>query len=214
MKIIAAIIGMGIGEKHLEAIDKYRNSKVKIICEFNKDKIIKLKKYPKIDFTTNEDDIFNDKEINLVSIASYDQFHYEQIKKCFKYKKNIIVEKPICENAIQLKEIKKLVEKNPDIKITSNLVLRVNNLFKIFKKKLSFPNVFYIEADYIWGRRNKLFGWRSQSEDYSLIKGAGIHLIDLINWMIELRPLTVSAYGNKINTKKTKFKRDFHFNDF
>ena len=28
--------------------------------------IIKLKKYPKIDFTTNEDDIFNDKEINLV----------------------------------------------------------------------------------------------------------------------------------------------------
>ena len=34
----------GIGEKHLEAIDKYRNSKVKIICEFNKDKIIKLKK--------------------------------------------------------------------------------------------------------------------------------------------------------------------------
>ena len=114
----------------------------------------------------------------------------------------------MCENAIQLKEIKKLVEKNPDIKITSNLVLRVNNLFKIFKKKLSFPNVFYIEADYIWGRRNKLFGWRSQSEDYSLIKGAGIHLIDLINWMIELRPLTVSAYGNKINTKQTKFKKE------
>ena len=43
-----------------------------------------------------------------------------------------------------------------------------------------------------------------KSEDYSLIKGAGIHLIDLINWMIKLRPLTVSAYGNKINTKQIK----------
>ena len=209
MKIVAAIIGMGIGEKHLEAINNYKNSKVKTICEFNKNKNIKLKKkYPKIKFTDNENDIFSDKEINLVSIASYDQFHYDQINKCFKNKKNIIVEKPICQNFLQLKKITKLIEKNPNIKITSNLVLRVNTLFKIFKKKLKLPNVFYIEADYIWGRRNKLFGWRSKSEGYSLIKGAGIHLIDLINWMTKQRPLTVSAFGNTINTKKSKFKKE------
>ena len=149
----------------------------------------------------------------MVSIASYDQFHYDQIKKCFKYKKNIIVEKPICQNFLQLKKITKLIEKNPNIKITSNLVLRVNTLFRIFKK-LSLPNVFYIEADYIWGRRNKLFGWRSKSEGYSLIKGAGIHLIDLINWMTKQRPLTVSAFGNTINTKKSNLKRELYINDF
>ena len=40
MKIVAAIIGMGIGQKHLEAIDNYKNSTVKIICEKKK---IKLK---------------------------------------------------------------------------------------------------------------------------------------------------------------------------
>ena len=33
MKINAAIIGTGIGEKHLEAIDGYRRSEVKIICD-------------------------------------------------------------------------------------------------------------------------------------------------------------------------------------
>ena len=38
MKIIAAIIGMGIGEKHIEAIDNYKFSKVLIICEKNKKK--------------------------------------------------------------------------------------------------------------------------------------------------------------------------------
>ena len=42
MKIKAAIIGMGIGEKHLNAIDKYRGCKVKIICEKNKKKLKKL----------------------------------------------------------------------------------------------------------------------------------------------------------------------------
>ena len=44
MRIVAAIIGMGIGQKHLEAIENYKNSVVKIICEKNKNKIRLLKK--------------------------------------------------------------------------------------------------------------------------------------------------------------------------
>ena len=44
MKIIAAVIGMGIGEKHLIAIDGFLGSTVKIICEKNKKKIKILKK--------------------------------------------------------------------------------------------------------------------------------------------------------------------------
>jgi len=44
MKIKAAIIGMGIGSMHLEAIENYKGSKVKIICEKNKKKLNILKK--------------------------------------------------------------------------------------------------------------------------------------------------------------------------
>ena len=42
--IKAAIIGSGIGLKHFEAINGYKNSKVKTICEFNKIKFKELKK--------------------------------------------------------------------------------------------------------------------------------------------------------------------------
>ena len=44
MKVIAAVIGMGIGQKHLDAIDNYKKSFVKIICEKNVKKIRFLKK--------------------------------------------------------------------------------------------------------------------------------------------------------------------------
>ena len=44
MEIIAAVIGMGIGQKHLEAIENYKKSFVKIICEKNEKKIKNLKK--------------------------------------------------------------------------------------------------------------------------------------------------------------------------
>jgi predicted dehydrogenase len=37
-KIKAGIIGFGIGQKHFEAIQNYKNSEVKIICEKNLNK--------------------------------------------------------------------------------------------------------------------------------------------------------------------------------
>ena len=80
MKIIAGIIGMGIGQKHLEAIDKYKGSIVKTICEKNEKKIKLLKKkYSDKIITRNENDIFLDKNINLISIASYDNYHYNEL---------------------------------------------------------------------------------------------------------------------------------------
>ena len=55
MKMIAAIIGMGIGQKHLDAIENYKKSFVKIICEKNEKKIKFLqKKYPDKIITKNE----------------------------------------------------------------------------------------------------------------------------------------------------------------
>ena len=71
----------------------------------------------------------------MVSIASYDHDHYRQIVKSIKTNKNIIVEKPMCLNLSQLKKIYKLLKKKKKIKMTSNLVLRVNSLFETLKKK-------------------------------------------------------------------------------
>ena len=209
MKIVAGVIGTGIGQKHLEAIENYKNSKVKIICELDKKKTLILKKrYPTKIITNNENFIFNDKDINLVSIASYDNYHYKQIIKGLNKNKNLIIEKPMCLNFKQLRKIYFLLNKKKNLKITSNLVLRVNSLFNYFKKATNNKNIYYIEADYIWGRKHKLFGWRSKVREYSVIYGAAIHMIDLIMWMTESKPIKVSAYGNDKATKNSKFKKN------
>ena len=208
MKINAAVIGSGIGIKHLEAIDKYKKSKVSVLCEKDKSKILFLKKkYPDIKIVSTENAIFQDKSINLVSIASYDNYHFSQILKCIKYNKNIIVEKPMCLTLPQLKKIIFLTKKKPKIQITSNLVLRVNSLFSTLKKKIDPKKVFYIEADYIWGRIHKLYEWRSKVKNYSLTLGAGIHVIDLAMWLLNNKPISVQAHGNNLGTKNSKFKK-------
>ena len=115
MKIKAAVIGTGIGLKHFEAIENYKNSKVEVICETNKKKINYLKKkFPNKIVTSDENDIFKNKKINLVSIASYDNDHYSQIIKSIRSNKNIIVEKPMCLNLLQLKKIYKLIKKKKE----------------------------------------------------------------------------------------------------
>ncbi len=207
MKIVAAVIGTGIGEKHLEAIDGFIGSKVKIICEKNQKKIkILKKKYPDKIVTSNEEVIFNDKQINLVSLASYDNYHYSQILKCFKYNKNIIVEKPMCLTLEELKKIKSISKKSK-VKIISNLVLRENELFKDFKKKINKKKIYYIEAAYIWGRPKKLFEWRSKIKNYSIILGAAIHMVDLIMWFLEDKPKYVTSFGTDKFTQGTSFTK-------
>ncbi len=209
MKINAAIIGSGVGLRHLEAIENYRGSNVKMICEFDKSKIFFLKKkFPKIKITSNFNNVIKDKSINLLSIASYDQYHYSQIIKGIKNKKNLIIEKPMCLKIKELKKIRKTLNKNKNIKIISNLVLRTEPIFQYIKKNINKSNLFYIEADYIWGRLHKLTnGWRTKTKDYSLILGAAIHMIDLIMWFLNDKPKKVFATGNKILTSKTKFNK-------
>ena len=206
--IKAAIIGSGIGMKHFEAIDHYRNSVVKVICEKDKTKIKSLKKkFRDIDIVSDEKKIFLDKNINLVSIASYDDDHFDQIVKCIKNNKHIIVEKPMCLKVNQLLKIKNLIRKKPNIKIISNLVLRTNSLFLKFKNDINYKDIFYIEADYVWGRKEKLYQWRSKIKDYSVTLGAAIHVIDLVMWFTKKKPINVTSFGNNIATKNTSFKK-------
>ena len=208
-KINVAIIGLGVGLKHIQAYLTCKDINSIGIYDFDKKKIkMIIKDYPFLKVYKNENEIFKDKSIEIVSIASYDNYHYKQILKCFEYKKNFIVEKPLCENAKQLKKIISLSKKYPDIKFTSNLPLRTEDIFIFFKKKIKSLNPYYIEADYLWGRSYKLFEWRSKLKSYSIINGAAVHVIDLVLWLLDKTPTHVKTISNKISTKNSKFKKN------
>ena len=209
-KIYSAVIGLGVGMKHFDTIRKNKNCEVKMVCDKNT-KILKdlKKKYKNIHFTSDDNEIFKNKEINLVSIASYDDDHFDQVIKSLKNNKHVIVEKPICLNYAELKKISKILKKKNSLRLTSNLVLRTEPIFKEIKKTISkknFGNISIIEADYIWARPWKLEGWRSRIKEYSIIHGAAIHMIDLVNWLLDKRPSEVIALGSK-NMNLRKYKK-------
>ncbi len=210
-KINAACIGLGFGMTHAKVFKK--NKHVNLINVSDID--LKKKNYSKIlntKFIENENEVFKNKKINLVSIATYDNFHYTQIIKGIKSKKNLFIEKPLCQSMTQFKNIKKCLRKN-NIKLSSNFVLRHHPKFKrvkeIIEKKI-IGKIYSIEGEYNYGRLEKLnSGWRGKIPFYSIVQGGGIHIIDLMNWFTNSFPIKAISAANKIITKNSKFR----FND-
>ena len=126
----------------------------------------------------------------------------------------------MCQRFSQLNHIYRFYKKNNYKNlITSNLVLRSADLFNKIKTKIKngeFGEIFYFEADYLYGRISKLRkGWRGSDKNYSVTLGGGIHLIDLMIAFFNQIPDSVQSYGNKIATKKDKFSfKDFCQSNF
>ena len=68
------------------------------------------------------------------------------------------------------------------------MVLRSCPLFIKIRQKIeekTMGEIYYLEADYLWGRKQKLIsGWRAEADFYSIIHGAAVHMIDLAVWLI------------------------------
>ncbi len=211
-QIRCGVIGLGIGEAHAASCVNNPGAHLQKICDFDHEKARNLAKKYNCRIAAHADDIINDPEIDLVIIASYDSYHFEQAGRAIANGKDVYIEKPAVCTADQAKQLRGLIKKHSR-SISSNLVLRTCPLFQNLKEEIqsgSFKDVYYIQAAYLWGRVYKILdGWRKEDPGYSIIAGAAVHLVDLICWLTGKLPDRVSACGNRLATGgKT------HFDDF
>ncbi len=207
----AAVIGLGVGERHISGYELEKRCKVIKLCDFDEKKLFQVgKKYPKYKLTTNSNEVLDDPEVDIVSIASYDNTHAEQVIRAVNSGKHVFVEKPLCLYYDEFVSIVEALSKNPKVKLSSNFVLRKSPQFISVKKEIDskkFGTLYYLEADYNYGRLHKLTnGWRGRIPFYSVSHGGAIHMIDLIKWLSGKKINKVMAIGNNIATKNTIFR--------
>lgn len=208
MKLQTAVIGLGVGQAHLETYLSHPNCEVVAVCDLDQSKLDQIKqKYPQIKiFSTDANKILTHPQINLVSIATYDDQHYTQVLKAIEYDKHIFVEKPLCNTLEEARKIKAALNLKPQLKLCSNLIMRKYPRFEFLKEKIQsgeFGQTYMIEGDYNYGRIHKILsGWRGNLDFYSIVYGGGIHLIDLFLWLTGDLVDEVVAYGSKLATKQ------------
>jgi len=214
-KLKIGIIGLGVGRNHLSVFNSHPQCKVIVACDFSENRLSAIRKFhPDIKVTKKAAVVLQDPLVDMVSIASYDEFHFDQVMQAIQHGKDVFVEKPLCLHRNEAISIKQILEENPDIQLSSNFNLRSCPLFIWVKEAINsgeMGDIFYLEGDYLWGRIQKLVnGWRKEMEFYSIIHGAAVHMIDLIMWLTEMKPVEVQCYGNQIPTADSGLK----YNDF
>ena len=208
--INTGVIGLGVGMRHADIYKRNKKCKLVFLCDLRKkfNAISKIKY--KCDFSTNAQKVLFNDDINLVSIASFDNYHGKQIISSIKNQKHIFVEKPLCQTHKEYKTIKRYLKKRKKIKISSNFVLRTYPKFKkIYDlvKKNKIGKIYHIEGEYNYGRIHKITkGWRGKIPFYSVTQGGGIHIIDLFMWILDSKVVNVVAVGNNLMTNNTSFR--------
>jgi predicted dehydrogenase len=175
--------------------------------------------YPSIQYVSDSKEIFADKEINAIIIATPINTHYKLVKKALLSKKHVFVEKPISTNLSEAEELIKIAKKN-------NLLLFVGHIFifnEIFKKLIQISNRENItHLNFLW---NKLGTFDEDiflnlvSHDLSIIlalfgKPKKIKLInkfgviskcDIVTLILELpNKITCQIHVNRCSSHKQK----------
>ncbi len=210
-KIRVGVIGLGVGMKHVRAFESHPDCEMVAACDFSDDKLDIAKQHnTSLHVTKEAGEILDDPNIEVVSIASYDNYHFDQIVRALSNGKHVFVEKPLCMNFLEAVQIKKFLKENPDLQLSSNLNLRSCPRFIALRDEVSsgrMGDLFHVEGDYFWGRKKKLTeGWRKDMSFYSIVYGASVHMIDLILWITGEHPVEVQGYGNKIATAESSFR--------
>lgn len=216
----AAVIGLGVGEHHAVALTQDQRVRLTDIAELDQKKFSKFSEaHAGLSLRhRSAEDIIADEGIDFLSIASFDEAHFDQVMGGLKSGKHIFVEKPLCQTQEQLGEIYRAWNKSKR-GLSSNLLLRQAPLYVWLRDLIvrgELGEIYAFDGDYLYGRLPKIVeGWRSETQNYSVMEGGGIHIIDLMLGLCGVLPSHVQSAANKIVTRDMPFRyHDFHSSVF
>ncbi len=199
------LLGLGrVVEKRVAEVflKELRNAKIKNIFDKDKKKIKKFKKIFNCKSNKNLKEFLNTK-YDFVYIATESGNHYKDIKKCFDYNQNVIVEKPPVLKVNQLKELNKIA-KNKKVKFYSIYQNRLNKSVKFLKsflKNINKNKIIFSTLNLSWSREQSYYrDWHGNWKmDGGVASQQGIHYIDILCYLFGPPIKCISHISNKSN---------------
>lgn len=209
-RLRAGIIGLGVGEAHVRSYQAIEGVEVSAICDIDPARLEEIgDRYGVESRHTDFRAVTEHPDIDVVSICSYDDAHAEQLLSAFRHGKHVMVEKPVVLHRHEAEQVYRAFCDSKK-KITSNLILRQSPRFREVKRMIddgAFGDIFYVEGDYLHQILWKITqGWRGRMNFYCTFYGGGIHLVDLIRWLVGQEFTEVTAMSNDVLTRGSSYR--------
>lgn len=207
----AAVIGLGVGEKLAEAVRAHPHADLHALCDFDPGKRAAVAtRFPGVPVSADADALLDDPAVDLVCIASHDNFHCAQTLRALAAGKHVFVEKPFVLDEDEALQVRDALAHHPGLRLSSNLILRRCPRFLDLRQRIragELGQLFHLEGDYNYGRLHKILqGWRGRMPNYSAVHGGGVHIADLLMWLAGERVVEVQAWGNAIASAGSGFR--------
>lgn len=210
-KLNFAIVGCGrIGARHAEHINN--NGNLIAVCDIDKMKANDIaEKYSANVFTSIDDLLNSDLEIDVISICTPNGIHAEQTIKALNAGFHVICEKPMALNVFDCGEMIKTAEK-----VNRRLFIVKQNRFnppvEVLKKIIDqgiLGKITNVQLNCFWNRNSEYYTsseWKgSKKLDGGILYTQFSHFIDLLYWLIG-DVLEVSAFSSNFSHNEIEFE--------
>lgn len=193
-----SILGYGhIGKVHLKAIEETENAQLISVIDFNLPEDFLFNNY-----STLESFLKEDKETDVVIIATPNGLHREHAIRCLKAGKNVLIEKPIALNTEDVNEILKVAEEKK-LRVFTSMQLRFSPVVQYVKNLIenhSLGKIYMVNINCYWNRNKnyyKLREWHGNNEmDGGVLFTQFSHFVDIINyWFDEVTCTNAKSYN-------------------
>lgn len=186
-----AIIGCGNwGINHVRTAYDLLKSNLKLACDVNTNAFSRVKSISEsIPFTTNLQDVLNNKVINCVIIATPPSTHYEIAKQCLQHGKHVLVEKPITLVADHARDLVRIALANERTLMVGHVLLYHPAIIKL-KQEIDRDRIGKIL--YIYSNRLNLGTIRSEE---NILWSFAPHDVSIIQYLTESYPIYIDAKG-------------------
>lgn len=202
-KLKIGVIGGGsISDLHLNSYAKNEHVEIIAICDLNIERTKqKAEKYGAKYVYSSYQELFDNPEVDAVSICTWNNSHAEISIAALKAGKNVLVEKPLCTSMEEAKLVEQTVKETGQL-LQVGFVRRYGSNTDILKQFINndeLGEIYYAKASCL-RRLGNPGGWFSDKERSGggPLIDLGVHIIDLC-WYLMGRPKVKSVSGNTYN---------------
>lgn len=196
------LIGCGhMGAVHLDDIYMMDNVNVYGVVDVDAERAkIFAKKYNADSFDTSYERYLEDEKTDIVICATYPDTHLEILKKCVKYGKHLLCEKPITPNIQQAKEFVDVV-KNSEIKVQVGYILRFNETYKTVARMIK-DGAIGSPVVLRMTQNHHVMDWKKYGallKNASPIVDCGVHYVDLCRWYTDSEVEDITGIAQRLD---------------